>query len=453
MLDLLQLLGTWRPAASGQRCAVATVVGTDGSVPRPVGTSMLVAETGEVLGSLSGGCVEGAVVEAALGAMRDGGTRREFFGYSAEDAFAAGLTCGGGLEIHIEPLGQEPNRLRLDSLRDLAGHPGRGAALIRRVDAGGSGAVVVPDPATFQVLQSAELAALLSAGDPAGAGPLIRAAAAQLEPLLRQGRTGLVRLAGTDCPPEPVTLLVESRLPAARLLVFGANDFGAALVPAANLLGFRVTLCDARPAFAQQDRFSAADQVVAAWPHRYLAGEAQAGRIDARTVICVLTHDPKFDVPLLQTALGLGVAYVGAMGSRRSHSERIDALRRAGVADDDLARLHSPIGLDLGAVTPEEVAVSITAELVATRSKAAGLKFAGDNGQGCVSLKDASGPIHQYVDVSEHYADAGMSDHSVDAGMPDHYADAGTSDHYADAGTSGHYTDAGMPQRREAPWT
>ena len=400
MLDLLPLLGTWRPAASGRRCAVATVVGTSGSVPRPVGTSMLVSEDGEVLGSLSGGCVEGAVVESALEAMHDGGTRREFFGYSAEDAFAAGLTCGGGLEIHIEPLGPGPGRLRLESLRGLTGRPpASGAALIRRVDAGGGGAVVVPDPAAFQVLHSAELAALLGTelpGTPgsAGAGRMLLAAAAQLEPLLRGGRTGLVRLAPAgDCQPEPVSLLVESRLPAARLLIFGANDFGAALLPAAKLLGFHVTLCDARPAFAQQDRFSAADEVATAWPHRYLADQVRAGRTDARTAICVLTHDPKFDVPLLQAALSLNVAYVGAMGSRRSHRGRIDALRQAGVADGDLARLHSPIGLDLGAVTPEEVAVSIAAELVANRSKAAGLA------QGSVSLKDASGPIHHYAPI------------------------------------------------------
>ena len=393
MLDLLPLLGTWRPAASGQLCAVATVVGTSGSVPRPVGTSMLVSEAGEVLGSLSGGCVEGAVVESALEAMHDGGTRREFFGYSAEDAFAAGLTCGGGLEIHIEPLGPEPGRLRLESLRGLTGrHPASGAALIRRMDAGRGGAVVVPDPAAFQVLQSAEVAALLGAGGSAGAGRMLLAAAAQLEPLLRGGRTGLVRLAPAgDCQPEPVSLLVESRLPAARLLIFGANDFGAALLPAAKLLGFHVTLCDARPAFAQQDRFSAADEVATAWPHRYLADQVRPARTDARTAICVLTHDPKFDVPLLQAALSLSMAYVGAMGSRRSHRGRIDALRQAGVAEEDLARLHSPIGLDLGAVTPEEVAVSIMAELVANRSKAAGLA------PGSVSLKDASGPIHHYA--------------------------------------------------------
>ena len=404
MLDLMPSLGAWQPAASGLRCAVATVVRTGGSVPRPLGTSMLVSEAGDVLGSLSGGCIEGAVVEAALGALRDGGRRLETFGYSAEDAFAVGLTCGGELEIHIEPLGPHSGGLQLPGLRALAGQdPASALALVRRVDASGGGAVVVADPGTFQVAHSAELAALLGLTDTAG-GPngrpgataLMLAAAAQLEPLLRGGRTGLVRLAPPDgCPdgtaggpvPEPVTLLVESRLPPARLLIFGANDFGAALLPAATLLGYRVTVCDARPPFAGQDRFAAAEEVATAWPHRYLAAEAAAGRIDARTVVCVLTHDPKFDIPLLETALSLDLAYVGAMGSRRSHHQRAGSLLAAGVSAEDLARLHSPIGLDLGAVTPAEVAVSITAELVASRDRGAA-HAAG------LSLRDGSGPIH-----------------------------------------------------------
>jgi xanthine dehydrogenase accessory factor len=447
MLDLMPSLGEWQPAATGQLCAVATVVGTGGSVPRPLGTSMLVSETGEVLGSLSGGCVEGAVVQSALEAMRDGGTRREFFGYSAEDAFAVGLTCGGELEVHIEPFGSPSGGLQLASLHLLTGTafgdstasgdgtasadgtggpggpgPARGVALIRRVDARGGGAVAVRDPASFQAARSPELAALLgaeggtggsgaaSAGGPTGPTgssasameTLMLAAAAQLEPLLRGGRTGLVRLAppqgcstGSSGPedtgpvPEPITLLVESRLPPARMLVFGANDFGAALLPAAKLLGYHVTLCDARPAFAGQERFAVADHVVTDWPHRYLAAEAAGGRIDARTVVCILTHDPKFDLPLLETALGLDLAYVGAMGSRRSHRQRIDSLLAAGVPAEDLARLHSPIGLDLGAVTPAEVAVSITAELVASRNR--GVSTAAG------SLRDGSGPIHHYV--------------------------------------------------------
>jgi xanthine dehydrogenase accessory factor len=412
MLDLMPSLNEWQPAVTGRRCAVATVVGAGGSVPRPLGTSMLVSEAGEVLGSLSGGCVEGAVVEAALAAMHDGGTRREFFGYTAEDAFAVGLTCGGELEVHIEPLGTAPGGLRLENLRTLAGSgPASALALIRRVDANGGGAVVIPAPAAFRVDASAELASLLglaTLGAPA-AQRLMRAAAAQLEPLLRCGRTVVVGLdppegclsgksagagdsanahSSTATGPEPIALLVESQLPPARLLIFGANDFSAALLPAAQLLGYHVTLCDARPAFASQSRFTGAEQVVTAWPHRYLAEEAAAGRIDARTVVCVLTHDPKFDIPLLQTALGLDLAYVGAMGSRRSHRQRVDALLAAGASADDLARLHSPIGLDLGAVTPAEVAVSITAELVASRSRGAGASVQ------AASLKDGTGPIH-----------------------------------------------------------
>ncbi len=386
MLDLMPSLGTWRPAVSGQRCAVATIVAAGGSVPRPLGTSMLVSEHGDVLGSLSGGCVEGAVVEAALQAMHDGGSRLESFGYSAEDAFAVGLTCGGELEVHIQPI-QSTSAAGLDLALLNAASGGASLALIRRLDAAG-GAVVVPDPASFSAAGSRELSALLGGDD-----AVIRAAAAQLEPLLHGGRAGLVRLApaegcGSAVPDaEPITLFVESRLPSARMLIFGANDFGAALLPAGKLLGYEVTLCDARPAFSSQGRFRGADHLVTDWPHRYLAVEAAAGRIDPRTVVCVLTHDPKFDIPLLETALDLDLAYVGAMGSRRSHRQRIDGLLHCGVPAKALERLHSPIGLDLGAVTPAEVAVSITAEILASRAP----HPASARG----SLKDGTGPIHR----------------------------------------------------------
>jgi xanthine dehydrogenase accessory factor len=387
MLDLMPSLGTWRPAVSGQRCAVATIVAAGGSVPRPLGTSMLVSEHGEVLGSLSGGCVEGAVVEAALQAMHDGGSRLESFGYSAEDAFAVGLTCGGELEVHIQPI-QSTSAAGLDlALLNSASGLQSSLALVRRLDAAG-GAVVVPDPARFSATGSRELSALLGGDD-----ALMRAAAAQLEPLLHGGRTGLVRLApaegcgGSAPEAEPITLFVESRLPAARMLIFGANDFGAALLPAGKLLGYEVTLCDARPAFSGQGRFLDADHLVTDWPHRYLAAEAAAARIDFRTVVCVLTHDPKFDIPLLETALALDLAYVGAMGSRRSHRQRIDGLLDRGIPIEALERLHSPIGLDLGAVTPAEVAVSITAEILASRAPHPASAWG--------SLKDGTGPIHR----------------------------------------------------------
>lgn len=393
MLDLMPSLDGWQPVIRGQRCAVATVIAAGRSVPRPVGTSMLVSEAGETLGSLSGGCVEGAVVEAALEAIDDGVTRRSFFGYSAADAFAVGLTCGGELEVHIEPLTLAP-------MASGAPRPAtaNGLALIRRVDSGGRGAVVVPDPVTFNPEGSPELALLLN-GDAA----LIRSAAAQLGPLLRSGGAGLVRLANEACrkgtgraeerAEEPVELLVESRRPAPRFLIFGANDFGAALMPAARLLGYHVTLCDARPAFTGQERFSTADSLVSDWPHRYLAAEAAAGRLDPRSVVCVLTHDLKFDIPLLSAALSLDLAYVGAMGSRRSHLQRFSELLDAGVAAGQLEKLHSPIGLDLGAVTPAEVAVSITAEILASR--------AGATSAGVGSLKDGHGPIHAPIHVGE----------------------------------------------------
>jgi len=388
MLDLIPSLGPWVPGLAGEEFAVATIVAAFGSVPRPVGTSMLVTASGDVLGSLSGGCVEGAVVVLAREAMDDGVPRHETFGFSSADAFAAGLTCGGELAIHIQPVaaavpGETPHPLRAALLK-LAGHgPAHPVALVRLLGTPGGVAVVLSDPGAFRLAASSELAALLH-GEPA----------LQVESLVRSGGAGLVRLpqpgecapdrSGDAHPAGEPAILVESRLAQPRMLVFGANDFGAALVPAAKLLGYHVTLVDARPAFASQPRFASADQVVTDWPHRYLAAEAAAGRLDSRTVAAVLTHDPKFDIPLLETALALDLAYVGAMGSRRSHLQRADELLNAGVPPERIAQLHSPIGLDLGAVTPAEVAVSVTAELIAARNSTAT----------CVPLRDTSGAIH-----------------------------------------------------------
>jgi xanthine dehydrogenase accessory factor len=152
------------------------------------------------------------------------------------------------------------------------------------------------------------------------------------------------------------------------MIVFGAIDFAAAMARMGKFIGYDVTVCDARPVFATATRFPSADEVVVDWPHRYLQQQADAGRLDGRTVLCVLTHDPKFDVPLLEVALRLPeVGYVGAMGSRRTHDDRLRRLTGAGLSATELARLSSPIGLDLGARTPEETAVSIAAEIIATR--------------------------------------------------------------------------------------
>ncbi|MFF1253302.1 XdhC family protein [Pseudarthrobacter sp. NPDC058329] len=387
MLDLIPSLSGWAPALARERFAVATIVRAGGSVPRPVGTSMLVSAGGAILGSLSGGCVEGAVVAAALESMDDGATRLETFGFSAEDAFAVGLTCGGELEVHIEPANLGRGCPLGEAVRQLAAYrTDEPVALVRTLDAGenarGSIAVVIPDPGTATVSANPDLATLLDLNADPGAG---RALVVQLDSFLRGGATGVLGLGGPGLCTGETALLIESRLAPPRLLVFGANDLSAALLPAAKPLGYHVTLVDARPAFASQARFRAADEVVTAWPHHYLAAEAAAGLVDSRTVICILTHDPKFDIPLLEAALGLDVAFVGALGSRRSHAQRVGALLDAGVRPERIAQLHSPLGLDIGAVSPAEVAVSVLAEVIAARNAAASHQ----------PLRETSGPIHQ----------------------------------------------------------
>lgn len=192
--------------------------------------------------------------------------------------------------------------------------------------------------------------------------------------MLDAGRTGEFGVSedGSRCG-APLTLFVESSVPPPRMIVFGAVDFAAALVRTGKFLGYEVTVCDARPVFATRARFPEADEVVVDWPHRYLRGT----RTDARTVLCVLTHDAKFDIPLLEAALRMPVAFVGAMGSRRTHEDRNRRLREVGVTEGELARLRSPIGLDIGARTPEETALSIAAEIVATRRGGSGMPLTG----------------------------------------------------------------------------
>ncbi|MGA8846479.1 MAG: XdhC family protein, partial [Nocardioides sp.] len=181
---------------------------------------------------------------------------------------------------------------------------------------------------------------------------------------------------------EGMRVFVWGFAPKPRLLVFGAIDFAAAVAKVGSFLGYDVTVCDARPVFATASRFPDADRVVVDWPHRYLAEQQEAGAIDQRTVITVLTHDPKFDVPLLEVALRLPeVAYIGAMGSRRTHDDRMTRLRETGLSDAELDGLHSPIGLDLGARTPEETAISIAAEFIAGRWGGSGERLARTTGR------------------------------------------------------------------------
>lgn len=342
------------------RIAIATIIAADGSAPLPVGTSMLVTSGGGIRGSLTGGCVEGAVLVACEEALESGHSSVHRFGYTDDDAFAVGLMCGGTIDVLVQPL---------DSGPVPPGRDDQPVAMVTRVP--GPAPARLPEIAALSGSEEEAVAAALASLVPP---EVLAGATEQIAGMVRRGATGLVRVAaprGSASPTysvEPVDLFVESRHSPAHLVVCGANAFGRALVDAAGTLGHRITVCDPRPAFADPASFPGAE-VVRAWPHRYLADASDDGDLDARSMVCVLTHDPKIDVPTLSLALSLDVAYVGAMGSRRSDRDRRAALRDAGVGEDALARLHSPIGLGLGAVTPAEVAVAILAEIIAAREQ------------------------------------------------------------------------------------
>ncbi|PKW12010.1 xanthine dehydrogenase accessory factor [Streptomyces sp. 1222.5] len=362
MLDLSGELDQW--IEEGREFAVATVVAVGGSAPRGPGAALAVDTAGSVIGSVSGGCVEGAVYDLCRQALDTGQSIVERFGYSDEDAFAVGLTCGGTIEVLITPVGgRAPARAVLGPAVSSAAR-GEPSALVR----------VARGPAELLGRALLVRADGTHEGGLGGHAGLDRTAAAEGRALLEAGRTGTVDVSadGSGCP-GGLTLLVESSVPPPRMIVFGAVDFAAALARAGKFLGYHVTVCDARPVFATRARFPDADEVVVDWPHRYL----RRTTTDARTVLCVLTHDPKFDVPLLRTALAMPVSFVGAMGSRRTHEDRDRRLRDEGVSERELARLRSPIGLDLGARTPEETALSIAAEIVAARRGGTGAPLTG----------------------------------------------------------------------------
>jgi xanthine dehydrogenase accessory factor len=351
---LPELLAWWR---AGETVGVGTVVATFQSAPRPPGASMLVGPDGTAVGSVSGGCVEGAVYDLADSVVASGEPVLERYGVSDDDAFAVGLTCGGILDVYVEKISRETFPELEEVASDIeAGRPVALATVIEHPDPAwlGRRLVVRPDGGTIPTLGSAR-------ADDAVHDDALGLLALGNNATLTYGPDGERRGEG-------MRVFVWAFAPKPRMLVFGAIDFAAAVARVGSFLGYHVTVCDARPVFATNSRFPEADEVVVDWPHRYLQAEQDAGRIDARTVITVLTHDPKFDVPLLEVALRLPeVAYVGAMGSRRTHEDRLDRLREAGIDDKEIGLLSSPIGLDLGARTPEETAISIAAEIVAGR--------------------------------------------------------------------------------------
>jgi xanthine dehydrogenase accessory factor len=363
MRDVMDELDAWWQA--GETVGIGTVVGTWKSAPRQPGAAMIVGPDGTAVGSVSGGCVEGAVYELAE-VVRDGGASvLQRYGVSDDDAYSVGLTCGGIIEVFVERI----NRASFPEFGTVAqdirdGNPVAVATLISDDERVGRRLIVRPDTVSGSL----------------GSARLDDAVRDDVQGMLLQGSTGTVHY-GPDGERrgDDIAVFVASYAPRPRMIVFGAIDFAAAVARVGAFLGYRVTVCDARPTFATKKRFPDADEVIVAWPHKYLAKT----ETDQRTVVCVLTHDPKFDVPLLEIALRLPLAYIGAMGSRRTNDDRQKQLRELGLTPDELARLHAPIGLDVGARTPEETAISVAAEIIANR-------WGGSGSQ----LRAVDGPIH-----------------------------------------------------------
>jgi xanthine dehydrogenase accessory factor len=378
--EILGDIERWR--ATGRRVALARVIGTQGSAPREPGAAMAVSEDGEVAGSVSGGCVETAVVAEALDTLATRRPRLATFGYSDDEAFAVGLTCGGTIRLFVEPL--EPPGMDEATLAALRGHlaalqPIALATVVEAETSAGSAPDDRPTTPGATMLVTPEPGFVGSLGDPGLDGAVRRDALGHLD----AGTTALRRYGPHgETTGQDIAVFVESFAPPSRMVIFGAVDFTASLARVAKILGYRVTVCDARPVFATPARFPMADEIVVDWPDRHLA--TIGPELRERDAVCVLTHDPKYDVPAVVAALATRVGYIGVMGSRRTAADREQRLRAAGVDDAGLARVMAPIGLDIGARTPEETAISICAEIVSSRSR---------NHTGA-SLRATDGPIH-----------------------------------------------------------
>lgn len=334
MRELLQDLERWH--ATGERIALARVVATRRSAPRPIGSKLAVSESGELAGSVSGGCVESEVYDAARDVLRGGQPRLLTYGISDDLALSVGLPCGGEIDVWLD----EPGDELLRRLEDVSRND-QSAVLLTDLENGSSQLV-------------------LHGEDP------------RADELIRAGHSRVVELDGRR-------MFADVFGPPPRLLIYGAIDTADALAAAARAIGWHTIVADARAKFATRERMPNADELIVAWPEDTLA-QVQP---DHATAIVVLSHDDKFDLPLLVAALSGDAFYVGAIGSRRNQERRRERLLEAGVDESALDRIHGPAGLDLGAQSPAETAVSILAEIMAVR--------AGREGG---PLRESSGRIH-----------------------------------------------------------
>ncbi len=355
MLDLLDDIAGWQRA--GREIALATLVDVRGSAPRDPGAALAITNAGELAGSVSGGCVEAALVEEAGSILSGAPARIVEYGISDADAQAVGLTCGGKLRVFIERLA--PDIAAVVSTRsqsdDLAGL-----------------AVRLTGP-----LAGSRLCAF--AGGVAGTlgnGGLDAAVAAELRSNAANHVPQTRTYGESGEPHGTVEVFLQRIASAPQMYIFGAMDFTNAVAHVAKFLGYHVTVCDARPAFATRERLPDADAIAVRWPDEFLTDAP----VDERTALIVLTHDEKFDVPLLRIAVKSRAGYIGVMGSRRTHARRLDQLRELGVTGEQIQRLSAPVGLDIGARTPQETAVSICAELIAIGHRRSGGRLTGGGG-------------------------------------------------------------------------
>ncbi|HEY5188448.1 MAG TPA: XdhC family protein [Solirubrobacteraceae bacterium] len=347
MNDVLPELQTW--IERGDRIALATVIAVKKSAPRPPGAKMAVNQDGEVIGAVSGGCVEGAVIEIADAVLRGEAPRRVHFGIADEEAWDVGLPCGGEIDVWVQ-------ELTPSGFVDVARAGGR-AAEVTLLEGEGAGAKV------------------MFAQDGTQSGSL---GTPELDADARHAAEELLWLETSELRGP---LFADVVAPAPRLILFGAVPIAAALSTLARAAGWRPYVVDPRTRFATRQRFPDAEEVIATWPEEAFA---QLGGIDPATSIVVLTHDPKLDDAALTIALRSPARFVGAMGSRRAHESRRERLLGTGMTEEELARLAAPVGLDLGAVSAEETGLSILAEVVATR-----------HGREGGRLRSASGRIHE----------------------------------------------------------
>lgn len=333
MRELLPVLDRW--LMSSPRVALATVISTWGSTPRPAGSHMIVNRDGSFAGSVSGGCVEGAVVEAGLQVIRDEVPRMLQYGVADETAWEVGLTCGGEIRVWLEPLERDD---LLDTLREHL--------------------LANEDVTLLTVLDGPRM------GERAVVTTFVsETSTPEVEPDLRDLASAVRgRALAQLCAMGDSSVFVRYYPPPRRLIIIGAVHIATPLVTLAHTLGYIVTIVDARSAFATRERFPDADALLVAWPDDALAKL----RPDTSTAVVVLTHDAKFDEPAIAGALRSDAGYIGAIGSPATATDRARRLRTRGFSSNDVDRVHSPIGLDLGSVTPEEIALSILAEIVGT---------------------------------------------------------------------------------------